>query len=175
MPVRTSTFVLADAKCHTYQPRVQSINIYNLCLSWYWTPMLWSIDSCQIRWLVSHKCMLRCSNNWVGCFKFSTDQLLVYNWSLAQLHLFKTDLVCFLPMMKVELLQRDISLRIPRKLGFWPWLNLYITPFRPREVHCSSVGTALNCRVGGRGFEFQAELEDKVEWLSDEKLKNIFA
>ena len=32
-PVRTSPFVLADAKCHTYQLGVQSINVYNLCLS----------------------------------------------------------------------------------------------------------------------------------------------
>ena len=77
-------------------------------------------------------------------------------------------------MVKVELLQKDISQRFPRELGFWPWLNLYITPFRPREVYCSSVGKELNCREEGRRFASQAELGDKVERLSDEKFKNTF-
>lgn len=29
-------------------------------------------------------------------------------------------------MAKAELLQKDISLKIPLELCFWPWLNLYI-------------------------------------------------
>jgi len=44
--------------------------------------MLWSIDSCQIRSLVSHECIAGSGvqlSEETGCFKFSTDQLLAFN------------------------------------------------------------------------------------------------
>ena len=56
-----------------------------LCLTWFWTSMLWSIDSFirkGIRW--PHN-----SLTWGIFFKLSSDQLLVFNWPRAQYHLFK--------------------------------------------------------------------------------------
>ena len=36
-------------------------------------------------------------------------------------------------MEKVKPLQKDISLKIPRELRFWPWLNLYINVYLGRR------------------------------------------
>ena len=55
------------------------------------------------------------------CFKFS-----VFNWSQVKVHFFGRNSVCFLLMMKVVPLQKDVSENIPRELRFWSWLNLYI-------------------------------------------------
>ena len=44
---------------------------------------------------------------------------------LAQLHLFEEEISLLLDYDESELPLKDISQKIPRELGFWPWLNLF--------------------------------------------------
>ena len=67
---------------------------------------------------------LKCTTHWVLRY-----QLLVFNWSQAQVHFFRGNSVCFLFMVKIELLQKDIS----RELRFWQRLNEYIIYVTYRE------------------------------------------
>ena len=69
--------------------------IYNLFLkkTWWWTSILWSIDSCQKRLSADlcHITVLRAQvYEWLRTgdvfWKLSADQLLVFNWSQTQVH-----------------------------------------------------------------------------------------
>ena len=62
----------------------------------------------------------KCTTHWVLRY-----QLLVFNWSQAQVHFFRGNSVCFLFMVKIELLQKDISQKISPELRFWRRLNEY--------------------------------------------------
>ena len=59
------------------------------------------------------------SNLMTRFFWFSIDRGLrsIFQWWNS---------VCFLLTAKVELPEKDISLKIPRELLFWPWLNLFL-------------------------------------------------
>ena len=107
---------------------VQSAN--NQCLTWYWTSMLRSIDSCQsqngvspdqchmtVSWLQVYN-----SVRWRVCFLiFSSDQILVFNWLMALSNFFRKNSVCSLFMAKVEFFLKEVSLKIPWDLRFWPY------------------------------------------------------
>ena len=72
-------FMLADVKWHTFMQARNTIilcvqGIYSLCLTWYWTSMLWSIDSCQKRVSADqyHMTVSRTQlyNSWFSVFSF---------------------------------------------------------------------------------------------------------
>ena len=75
--------------------------------TWYWTAMLWSIDSCQIRVSADqyHSTVSRVqvSPIEVTCFlKFSRDKLLIFNWSQAQLQVDFFAIVTSLSLFEVN-------------------------------------------------------------------------
>ena len=95
--VRTSVCPLFHIRgCEMSHLLAGSAGISWLCLTWSWTSILWPFDSCQkrYRWQVSHNCMAGSGMQLIELtylLKLSADKILLFNWSLAQVHSFRVE------------------------------------------------------------------------------------